>query len=51
MDEDFKKIAITNLNISIEFEKLSENEIQQIINSSIGVDNIDKVLEHVIKFY
>ena len=51
MDEDFKKIAITNLNISIEFEKLSENEIQQIINSGTCVDNIDRVLEHLIKFY
>ena len=51
MDDNFKKIAVTNLYISIEFEKLSENEIQEIINSDIGVDNIDRVIKHLIKYY
>ena len=51
MDDNFKKIAVTNLYISIEFEKLSENEIQEIINSDIGVDNIDRVIKHLIKNY
>lgn len=49
MDDNFRKIAVTNLKINIEFKELSENEIQKIVDNDIVNENIDKVIEHLIK--
>lgn len=49
MDDDFKKIAISNLKISVEFKKLSEGEIKTIIKNDKVSENIDKALEHIMK--
>ena len=49
MDDDFKKIIITNLKINVEFKKLSKNEIQEIVEKDKLIENIDKVLEHLIR--
>lgn len=48
MDDDFKKIIVTNLKINVEFKELSKNEIQEIVVKNKVVENIDKVLEHFI---
>ena len=48
MDENFKKIAVTNLKISVEFKELSENEIKTIVENDKVVENIDKAIEHLI---
>ena len=48
MDETFRKIAVTNLKISVEFKKLSEDEIKTIVENGKVVENIDKVIEHLI---
>lgn len=49
MDDNFKKIAVTNLKISVKFKELSENEIKKIVDNDIVNANIDKVIEHLIK--
>ena len=48
MDENFRKIAVTNLKISLEFKELSEHEIKTIVENDKIVENIDKVIEHLI---
>ena len=48
MDDSFKKIVITNLKISVEFKELSEDEINTIVESDKVIENIDKVIEHLI---
>ena len=48
MDENFRKIAVTNLKISVEFKELSEDEIKTIVENDKVVENIDKAIEHII---
>lgn len=48
MDENFRKIAVTNLKISVEFKELSEDKIKTIVENDKVVENIDKVIEHLI---
>lgn len=48
MDENFKKIAVTNLKISVEFKELSEDEINTIVENDKVVENIDKAIEDLI---
>lgn len=48
MDDNFKKIAVTNLKISVEFKELSEDEINTIVESNKVIENIDKAIEHLI---
>lgn len=49
MDDNFRKIASTNFKISVEFKELSENEIHKIVNNDKVIENIDKVIQHLIK--
>ena len=49
MDDNFRKIAVTNLKISVEFKELSESEIQKIVDNDKVIENIDKVIQHLIK--
>jgi len=49
MDDDFRKAAVTNLKIKVIFKELSENEIQRIIDNGIANENVDIVIEHLIK--
>ena len=49
MDDNFRKIAVTNFKISVEFKELSEDEIQEIVENNKINENIDKVIEHLIK--
>ena len=44
MDDNFRKVAITNLKINIEFKELTEDEIQNIIDSNRIIENIDSVI-------
>lgn len=48
MDENFRKIAVTNLKISVEFKELSENEIKTLVKNDKVVENIDRAIEHLI---
>ncbi len=48
MDDNFKKIVITNLKISVEFKELTEDEINTIVESDKVIENIDKAIEHLI---
>ena len=48
MDDNFRKIAETNLKISVEFKELSEDEIKTIVENDKVVENIDKAIEHLI---
>lgn len=48
MDDNFKKIVITNLKINVEFKELTEDEINTIVESNKVIENIDKVIEHLI---
>ena len=49
MDDNFKKIAVTNLKINVEFKKISEDEINSIVESGKVIENIDKVIEYLIE--
>lgn len=48
LDDNFKKIAVTNLKISIEFKELSEDEIKEMVENDKIIEDIDKALEHLI---
>ena len=48
MDDNFRKIIITNLKISVDFKELSEDEIQKIVDSNEVIENIDRVIEHLL---
>ena len=50
MDDNFKKIAVTNLKISVEFNELSEDEINTIVENDKVIENIDKAIEHSINY-
>ncbi len=49
MDDNFRKITVTNLKISVEFKELSKSEIQKIVDNDKLIENIDKVIQHLIK--
>lgn len=49
MDDNFKKIAVTNLKINVEFKKISEDEIKAIVESGKVIENIDKAIEYLIE--
>lgn len=49
MDDNFRKITVTNLKISVEFKELSKSEIQEIVDNDKLIENIDKVIQHLIK--
>lgn len=49
MDDNIRKIAVTNLKISVEFKELSKSEIQEIVDNDKLIENIDKVIQHLIK--
>lgn len=49
MDDNFRKITVTNLKISVEFKELSESGIQKIVDNDKVIENIDKVIQHLIK--
>lgn len=49
MDDNFKKIAVTNLKINVEFKKISEDEINAIAESGKVIENIDKAIEYLIE--
>lgn len=49
MDDNLRKIAVTNLKISAEFKELSKSEIQEIVDNDKLIENIDKVIQHLIK--
>ena len=44
LDENFKKIAITNLKINIDLKILTETEVRDIIKNNKILDNIDDVI-------
>lgn len=49
MDDNFRKIAVTNLKISVEFKELLGIKIQEIVDNDKVIENIDKVIQHLIK--
>ncbi len=49
LDDNFRKIAETNLKVNVEFKELSEHEINSIVEKDTVIENIDKVLELFIK--
>lgn len=49
MDDNFKKIAVTNLKINVELKKISEDEINAIVESGKVIENIDKAIEYLIE--
>lgn len=49
MDDNFKKITVTNLKIRVGFIKLSEDEIQKIVDNDIVNANINKVIGHLME--
>lgn len=49
MNDNFKKIVITNLKIRVDFKALSEDEIISIIKKDSIIKDIDRLLEHLIK--
>ena len=49
MDDNFKKIAVTNLKINVEFKKIFEDEINAIVESGKVIENIDKAIEYLIE--
>ena len=48
MNDDFKKIAITNLKIKVDLKIITEEEIQKIINDNKVIENIDDVIWYLI---
>lgn len=49
MDDNFKKITVTNLKINVELKKISEDEINAIVESGKVIENIDKAIEYLIE--
>lgn len=44
LDESYKKIAVTNLKINIDFKTITEKEVKDIICNDKIIDNIDDVI-------
>ena len=49
LDDNLKKIVLTNLKIGVEFKELSKNEIQEIIDDDKIIENIDSVIVHLVR--
>ena len=48
MDDNFKKIAITNLKINVNFNKLSEDEVNEMVENDKIIENINRAIEHLL---
>ncbi len=44
MDDNFRKIAVTNLKINVDLKTITEEEIQELISNDKVLDNIDDVI-------
>lgn len=44
MDDNFRKIAVTNLKLKVDLKTITEEEIQELISNDKVVDNIDDVI-------
>ncbi len=49
LDEDYKKVALTNLKINVDLKILTKAEIKDIINNDTIVENIDDVIWYLYK--
>ena len=48
MDEKYKKVALTNMKVSLELKGLSEQEVEKILEKDKVNQNIDEVLEYLL---
>lgn len=48
LDNNFKKAAVTNLKIVVDLDKITETEIDDIVNNDKVADNIDEILWYLI---
>lgn len=46
--EDYKKVALTGMQINPGFKSLSQDEVEKIQRKKITSDNVDQVLEHLL---
>ena len=44
LDENYKKIAVTNLKINIDLNKITENQVKDIISKDAIINNIDDIV-------
>lgn len=44
LDENYKKIAVTNLKINIDLNRITENQVKDIISKDAIINNIDKII-------
>ena len=49
--EDYKKVALTGMQINPGFKSLSQDEVEKIQRKTITSDNVDQVLEHLLSKY
>ena len=49
--EDYKKVALTGMQINPGFKSLSQDEVEKIQRKKITSDNVDQVLEHLLSKY
>ena len=48
MDENYRKMALTNFKLSVELKSMTEIEVQKLINDNKILDDIDSVLWYLI---
>lgn len=48
MDENYRKMALTNFKLSVELKSITEIEVQKLINDNKILDDIDSVLWYLI---
>ena len=46
--EDYKKVALTGMQLNPRFKSLSQDEVEKIQRKKITSDNVDQVLEHLL---
>ena len=49
--EDYKKVALTGMQLNPGFKSLSQEEVEKIQRKKITSDNVDQVLEHLLSKY
>ena len=49
--EDYKKVALTGMQLNPGFKSLSQDEVEKIQREKITSDNVDQVLEHLLSRY
>ena len=49
--EDYKKVALTGMQLNPGFKSLSQDEVEKIQRKKITSDNVDQVLEHLLSKY